>query len=480
MNNIVPVILSGGSGTRLWPLSRGLNPKQFMPFGGSTLFGNCLSLVQHLKNARKPLAICNESHRFIAASIMHQYGVSPSAKPADSGEDLPRLILEPVARNTAPAIAVSAFAALESADNDVTLLVLPSDHHIPQPELFTASIARGAEAAQEGMLVTFGIPPTHPATGFGYIVKGEEIVSGYKVSRFVEKPIQEKAEKLLAEGNCYWNSGMFMFSAKAFLQELERLQPAMYSQCRKAWEKRFADMDFIRLDEESFSDSPSESVDYAIMEHTNKACVVPFSASWYDLGSWESFHQIAEHDDNNNSTVGDVELLDCKNSYVHASTRLVTAIGLEDIIVVETADAVLALRQGKGQDVKTLLKNLKDKGRSEVDSHLTVHRPWGSYQTLVLSERFQVKRIVVKPGGVLSLQLHHHRAEHWTIVRGTAKIVLDDKELLLSEDQSTYIPLGTKHRLVNPGHIDLELIEVQTGSYLGEDDIVRLEDIYNR
>ncbi len=478
MADIYPVILSGGSGTRLWPLSRGLYPKQFIDFGGETLFGETLERVRALKDTAAPLVICNQTHRFLAASIMQGKGMPPGAD-ADKKGGQAKLILEPVGRNTAPAIAVAAFAALE-ADKNPVLLVLPSDHKIQPQERFAACVAKAVQAARRGRLVTFGVVPDRPATGYGYIIQGKSEGEAHLIEKFVEKPDEQKAQDLLAKGNCLWNSGMFVFEAAAYLQELERLSPEIYKTSLAAWNSRKTDLDFIRLDEQAFAAIPADSIDYAVMEHTQKASVVPFDAGWHDLGAWESFHEIAPCDAQGNSSVGDVELVDSQNSYVYAASRLVAGIGLKDMLVVESPDAVLVMPQGRGQDVKKLLDALKAKRRSEVDTHLKVYRPWGSYETLVLGPRFQVKRIIVKPGAALSLQLHHHRAEHWVVVNGTAQVTVGEKSVLLCENQSVYIPLGDKHRLFNPGQIDLELIEIQSGTYLGEDDIVRFEDVYGR
>lgn len=475
MSDLFPVILSGGSGTRLWPLSRYFYPKQFMPYEGDTLFGQTLERVRALPETTSPIVICNQEHRFLAASIMQEKGLPPDTT---AGSDKARLILEPEGRNTAPAIAVAAFTAL--ADNpDAVLLVLPSDHKIFPQEGFAKSAALAAQAARQGRLVTFGIQPTHPSTGYGYILKGEAWESGWAIKRFAEKPGEETAKALIAEGGM-WNSGMFVFSARTYLDELQRHAPAIHDYSRQAWEQRNSDLDFIRLAPAPFSQAPNLSIDYAVMEHTDKAVILPLHAAWHDLGSWESFYEVAPKDNANNSVLGDVELLDSKNCYVHATSRLVAGIGLNNTIVVESPDAVLIAPQGRGQDVKILLDTLKQKGRTETETHLTVHRPWGSYETLILMPRFQVKRIIVKPGGILSLQMHHQRAEHWVVVSGTAQVTVEEQQLSLTEDQSVYIPVGAKHRLENCGQERLELIEVQSGSYLGEDDIVRFEDIYNR
>lgn len=472
MTKIRPVILSGGSGTRLWPLSRELHPKQFIPFDGDTLFGKTLERVAALPGIAEPLVVCNEQHRFFASGIVREKGLTAE------------ILLEPLPRNTAPAIALAALAAtaLETADGeDPLLLILPSDHSIAPQEAFAAAVASAARGAEAGMLVTFGVPPTRPETGYGYIRHGEALPwGGHTVARFVEKPDQATAEAMLCEGGYVWNGGMFLFRASVFLAELAKHAPAMEKQARAAWETRSGDGRFTRFAQDAFAAIPSESIDYAVMEKTDKAAVVDLSARWNDLGSWSAFYEEAACDERGNATVGDVVLRNVRNSYVHSSHRLVTAMDIDNVAVVETADAVLVMDRNATQGVKELLASLKKDGRPETSTHLTVYRPWGSYQTLARSGRFQVKRIVVNPGGVLSRQYHHHRAEHWIVVRGTARITNGDNVLLLSEDQSTYIPLGHVHRLENPGIVPLELIEVQSGSYLGEDDIVRLEDSYGR
>ncbi len=462
-----PVILCGGSGTRLWPLSRGLYPKQFMDIGGETIFGKTLDRVAALPDAGRPIIVCNEEHRFLAAAILQEKGMQ-----AD-------ILLEPLARNTAPAIAVAAFAAKEEAE-DVLLLVLPSDHVIEPVKAFADCVATAAKAAAEGALVTFGVTPSGLETGYGYIKQGlKQSEDVYKVARFVEKPTREKAVQMLQEGGYTWNSGMFLFQASAYLAELEKFSPEIYSHCAAAWGGHSQDFDFIRLGGE-FKTCPSDSIDYAVMERTDLASVVPLAASWSDLGSWQAFYECAQHDANENACVGDVLAVDSSGCYVHAASRLVSVLGVKDLCVIETPDAVLVLDRERSQEVKGVLERLKKQGRAETDTHLLVHRPWGTYETLVLAGQFQVKRIIVKPGSSLSLQKHHHRAEHWVVVRGTANVFIDGKELTLSEDMSTYIPLGVKHRLSNPGRIPLEIIEIQTGSYLGEDDIVRFDDIYGR
>jgi mannose-1-phosphate guanylyltransferase/mannose-6-phosphate isomerase len=465
---IRPVILCGGSGTRLWPLSRTFHPKQFIELKSGTLFGQTVKRAAGIPGAGKPIVVCNENHRFFAAGILHELGVA-----AD-------ILLEPLARNTAPAIALAAMAAREAGE-DPLLLVLPSDHVIAPDAALHAAVTVASGAAGNGSLVTFGVAPTRPETGYGYIRQGAEAGPGvFRVERFVEKPGRVEAETLLADGGCTWNSGMFLFRASTFLNELTRHASAIHDACSKGWAGRSHDLDFTRIEKEAFAASPSDSIDYAVMERTQAACVVPLTADWNDLGSWKAFHEVSPRDEKGNARVGDVVTLDAENCYLHSTHRLVAALGVKDLVVVETADAVLVADWSRSQEVKQLLADIAKAGRSEADTHLKVYRPWGSYESLSVGDRFQVKRIVVNPGKVLSLQFHHHRAEHWVVVRGTARISVGDEVRLLGEDQSTYIPLGAVHRLENPGRIPLEIIEVQTGAYLGEDDIVRLEDSYGR
>jgi mannose-1-phosphate guanylyltransferase/mannose-6-phosphate isomerase len=467
-NSIRPVILCGGSGTRLWPLSRTFHPKQFIEFNDGTLFGRTVQRSVGLAGAGKPIVVCNENHRFFAAGILHDLQVA-----AD-------IVLEPLARNTAPAIALAALACQEAGEDPI-LLVLPSDHIIDPDAALSSSVAVAMGAASNGSLVTFGVTPSRPETGYGYIRQGTEIGPGvFRVDRFVEKPVLEDARQFLADGRYTWNSGMFLFRASTYLEELNRCAPAIHDACSKAWSVRARDLDFVRIDKDRFSVSPSDSIDYAVMERTQAACVVPLAANWNDLGSWKAFHEVSPHDTEGNARVGDVVTLDSQNCYLHATHRMLAALGVKDLVVVETADAVLVVDWSRAQDVKKLLEKIAKAGRSEADTHVKVYRPWGSYEGLSFGDRFQVKRIVVNPGKVLSLQFHHHRAEHWVVVRGTAKITVGNEVRLLGEDQSTYIPLGAVHRMENPGRIPLEIIEVQTGAYLGEDDIVRLEDSYGR
>ncbi len=466
MNPIVPVILSGGSGTRLWPLSREAYPKQFLPLvGNDTMLQATWKRVASIAGAA-PIVVANQEHRFMAAEQLRECKVLPQA-----------LILEPVGRNTAPAIAIAALQAL-SAGDDALLLVLPSDHVVRNGAAFHAAVKQAAVAAESGKLVTFGIVPTAPETGYGYIkaATGEGVRA---VDRFVEKPDLATAEQYVASGEYFWNSGMFLFKASRYLKELETLQPAILAACRNALDKAARDNDFIRLDAEAFAASPNDSIDYAVMEKTADAAVVPLDAEWNDVGSWSALWEVSDKDADGNACHGDVIALDCKDSYAYGN-RLIAMVGLQDVVVVETDDAVFVGHKDRVQDVKEIVGRIKREGRSEAAAHRKVYRPWGAYDSIDNGDRFQVKRITVKPGATLSLQMHHHRAEHWIVVSGTAEVTRGDEVILLSENQSTYIPLGVTHRLKNPGKLPLELIEVQSGSYLGEDDIVRFEDQYGR
>ena len=466
MNSIQPVILSGGSGTRLWPLSREAYPKQFLPLASElTMVQATWKRVQAIA-ARGPLVIANEEHRFVAAEQLQQVGAEPAA-----------IILEPVGRNTAPAIAVAALEATRDGA-DSLLLVLPSDHVISDDAAFLRAVEQAAGAAEAGKLVTFGIVPTGPETGYGYI-KAAAGEGARAVERFVEKPDLATATDYVASGQYYWNSGMFLFKASRYLQELERFQPTMLAGSRDAWSKARRDADFTRLDKDAFTAVPSDSIDYAVMEKTADAVVVPLDAGWNDVGSWTALRDVSQQDGDGNAHQGDVIAIDCRNTYAYGQ-RLVAMVGLDDVIVVETDDAVLVGKGDRMQEVKAVVAQLKAEGRSEATWHRKVYRPWGAYDSIDNGARFQVKRITVKPGGTLSLQMHHHRAEHWIVVSGTAEVTRGEEVLMLSENQSTYIPLGVTHRLRNPGRLPLELIEVQSGSYLGEDDIVRFEDTYGR
>lgn len=480
--NIKVCILGGGSGTRLWPRSRALYPKQFMQLGGHTLFTDTLERCRPLGEDLRPLVVCNENHRFYVAASLQEENMR--------GE----ILLEPTGRNTAPAIALAAFQALGMAHMSLptkggdingqppVLLVLPSDHTVHPVNTFIQAVRDAMPAAESGYLVTFGITPTTPATDFGYIVRGTEMrgETCYAVRCFQEKPDEGTAQALIDAGDCYWNSGMFLFRADVYLQELCRHAPAIFEAVRQAWEQRQQDHDFLRPNAELFTACPADSIDYAVMEHTDSAAVMPLSLEWNDLGSWEAFYQTMPKDADNNACVGDVILEHSHNCYAHSTHRLVAALGLDDVAIVETADAVLVARRNEVQQVKRIVELLKQQKRPEYALHPLVYRPWGSYEGLAMGDRFQVKRIIVNPGAELSLQKHHHRAEHWVVVGGTAEVTVGDSTRLLTENESVYIPLGAVHRLKNPGILPLVLIEVQSGSYLGEDDIVRLSDIYGR
>lgn len=469
---IIPVVLAGGSGTRLWPLSRELFPKQLLNLTDDhSLLQNTLLRLVDVKSIDAPIVVCNEAHRFMAAEQLRTVGIHPRA-----------IMLEPVGRNTAPAIAVAAIKSMENGEDPV-LLVLPADHVIEDVEMFCDVVELGKAFAEDGYLITFGVVPDSAETGYGYIKLGNEISNNSKVfhvEKFVEKPDYETACNYLESEEYCWNSGIFMFKASKIISELEGWQPDMVLNCRTAVEKGVIDLDFFRLEHDSFEKSVSESIDYAVMEKTDNAAIIPFQAGWNDLGSWDALWMTGQKDGANNVIKGDVLLSDVKNSYLNAQSRLVAAIGLEDHVVVETRDAVLVAPKAKVQDVKKLVEHLRKNRRDEAVNHSRVYRPWGDYESIDIADRFQVKRITVKPGAKLSLQKHYHRAEHWTVVSGTAIITRGDKELMLKEDESTYIPLGMVHRIENPGRIPLELIEVQSGSYLGEDDIVRFEDVYGR
>jgi len=466
-----PVILAGGSGSRLWPLSRQRFPKQFLELDGQvkgTMFQRTLARLDGLEHAW-PLVVSNEEHRFVVAEQLRL------AKRQSS-----RIILEPLARNTAPAIALAALEATRDG-SDPVLLILAADHHIPDEQAFQAAVASATIHANAGRLVTFGITPTHAETGFGYIQCGEPLgETGSAIAAFKEKPSTELAQEYLQSGRYLWNSGMFMFRASRFLDELERLRPDILEACRVALQHAQDDNYFLHVPAEQFALCDDESVDYAVMEHTDAGVVVPLDAGWNDLGSWAAILEVSERDADGNSLQGDVMSVDTRNSLVQSHHRLVTTVGVEGLVVIETKDAVLVAHKDQCQQVKKIVKRLQAEQREEFVAHPLVSRPWGHYDTVDKGERYQVKRITVLPGECLSLQLHYHRAEHWIVVSGTAKVVCGDKELILSENQSTYIPLGIKHSLANPGKVPLELIEVQSGAYLGEDDIVRFEDRYGR
>ena len=468
MSLVLPVLLCGGSGTRLWPLSREAYPKQFLPLAGkhSLLQATCLRL-QGLPGASAPLLISNEEHRFMVAEQCRQIAVAPQT-----------IILEPIGRNTAPAIAVAALHAVES-QQDPILLILPSDHLLSDEAGFRDAVLAALSTAEAGALLTFGIVPTSAETGFGYIkaASGQGVRA---VEQFVEKPDQATAEKYLESGEYFWNSGMFMFRASRFIEELEKFAPEILRQCRAAIANAKRDADFLRLDKTAFAACPADSIDYAVMEKTRHAMVLPIDVGWSDVGSWSALWQVAEQDNEGNVHRGDVMAENCRNTFVWSQSRLVSTLGLENMIVVDTDDALLVAHQDHVQDVKKIVARLKSDSRSQAVHHRQVYRPWGSYTSVDCGERFQVKRIIVKPGAALSLQMHHHRAEHWIVVTGTARVTCDENVMILAENQSTYIPLGSKHRLENIGKLPLELIEVQSGSYLGEDDIVRFDDVYGR
>lgn len=465
---MIPVIMSGGSGTRLWPLSRKHKPKQFIAlFGENTMFQETLSRLSDIDDKQAPIVVCNNDHRFMVAEQLHELDINSA-----------NIILEPIGRNTAPALAISALQA-QSTGEDPVLLVLAADHVIEDIPAFHQAIETAKIQAEAGLLVTFGIVPTSPNTGYGYIQASEKNVTS-PVKRFVEKPDLATATEYVDSGSYYWNSGMFMFKASTLIAELENYAPDILTNCREALAKGVKDLDFIRLDADTFSNCRSESIDYAVMEQTNKAVVVPLDAAWNDVGSWSSLWECAEQDENNNVLQGDVMIDDVQNSYIHSENRLVSVLGVDNIVVVETADAVMVASKDSAQNVKNIVNRLIDDQRQEAENHRLCYRPWGHYDSIDAGQRFQVKRITVNPGASLSLQMHHHRAEHWIVVTGTAQVTCDESVMLLSENQSTYIPIGAKHRLHNPGQVLLEMIEVQSGSYLGEDDIIRFEDNYSR
>ncbi len=468
---IYPVILSGGAGTRLWPLSRAALPKQLLPLvTDKTMLQDTALRLAGRAGMMAPLVVCGNEHRFLVAEQMREIGVNPLG-----------ILLEPVGRNTAPAVAAAAHF-LKTVDPQAVMLVLPADHVIKDVDAFYAAIQRAATQVEGGALATFGIVPTAPETGYGYIQSGEPLAAEgcFKVAKFVEKPDRDTAQGFVDAGNYFWNSGMFLFRADAYLKELAQFQPEMATSSEEAVTKGYRDLDFCRLDEAAFTACPADSIDYAVMEHTRHAVVVPAAIGWNDVGSWSALAEVQQADGNGNVTRGDVYTDNASNCLVRAEGRIVAAVGVQDLVIVETADAVLVAHKDQVQRVKQVVDHLKANGRTEHVHHTRVYRPWGCYEGIDMGERFQVKRITVNPGGKLSLQMHHHRAEHWVVVSGTARVTCGDKVTLLTENESTYIPIGMSHRLENPGKLPLHLIEVQSGSYLGEDDIVRFEDVYQR
>ncbi|MCH8502322.1 MAG: mannose-1-phosphate guanylyltransferase/mannose-6-phosphate isomerase [Aliidiomarina sp.] len=465
---ILPVIMAGGSGSRLWPLSRAAYPKQFLKLnGGGTMLQETVTRLQGME-VDAPMVICNEEHRFLAAEQLRQI------KQLNNN-----IILEPAGRNTAPAIALAALCATRQG-NDPLLLVLAADHVIKNQQAFQVAVRQAMSHAQSGKLVTFGIVPTGPETGYGYIERGASESEAFQVARFVEKPDLATAEEYVNSGDFYWNSGMFMFRASRYLEELKAHRPDIYAACEKAIGDTSADLDFVRVDKDAFMACPEDSIDYAVMEKTKEAVVVPLDAGWSDVGSWSSLWDVSDKDTQGNVHHGDVMAHNSHNNYVFAETGLVATVGVDDVVVVQTKDAVLVTKKDQVQDVKRIVEELKAADRSEYKLHREVYRPWGKYDSVDAGDRYQVKRITVKPGEKLSIQMHHHRAEHWVVVSGSANITIDDETNLVTENESVYIPIGAVHSLENPGKIPLELIEVQVGPYLGEDDIVRFEDRYGR
>jgi mannose-1-phosphate guanylyltransferase / mannose-6-phosphate isomerase len=465
---MIPVILSGGSGTRLWPLSRGQYPKQFLPLvSGHTMIQETVLRLAGVPGLKAPIAVCNEDHRFMLAEQLWEIGVKPAA-----------IILEPVGKNTAPAVALAALSA--QSENDI-LLILPADHVVGNRPAFHEAIAQARKLAEQDLLVTFGIVATEPETGYGYIKAGaNQYGPAFNVAAFVEKPDLQTAQRYLESGDYFWNSGMFAFKAGCFLRELEKFNPEMLAVCREALKAAKTDLDFVRLDKAIFSTCPADSIDYAVMEKTDKAAVIPLDADWNDVGSWSALWDVTAKDGSGNAIKGDVLTVDTVNSFIHSSSKLVAVIGVENLVVVETDDAVMVAAKDRVQDVKAIVDQLKALKRAEAQVHRKVYRPWGHYDLVDCGDRHHTKRIVVKPGAKLSVQKHHHRAEHWVVVKGTAWVSKNGESILVTENESIYIPVGTVHSLENPGVIPLEMVEVQSGSYLGEDDIVRYEDQYGR
>ncbi len=469
MTAVFPVILSGGAGTRLWPLSREMYPKQLLALTSRyTMLQDTALRLAGIAGARAPIVVCNEAHRFTVAEQLYALGLEPSA-----------ILLEPAGRNTAPAVALAALKAQE-LDADATMVVAPADHVIRDARAFQLAAEVAAELAQGGKLVTFGIVAHSPETGYGYIRRGAGQGPAYPVAQFIEKPPLDVAQQFVASGDYFWNSGMFVFKASRYLRELAAFAPDILEAATAAYRAAKADLDFVRIDKAAFDACRSESIDYAVMEKTHDAVVLPLDAGWSDVGSWSSLFDALPSDEDGNVLQGDVLVHDTRDCFVHSTSRLVTAVGMDDHIIVETKDAVLVAPKERVQDVKELVAKLKKAGRSESAWHREVYRPWGSYDSIDDGDRFQVKRLSLKPGGILSLQMHHHRAEHWIVVQGTARVTCGEKTFLLSENESTYVPIGAAHRIENPGKVPLHIVEVRSGTYLGEDDIVRYEDAYGR
>ena len=474
MPRIHPVVLSGGAGTRLWPLSRALYPKQFIRFSRAQDCSFLAATMRRLpaeEDFAPPIVVCNNDHRFLVSGEAAQADIKPGA-----------IVLEPVARNTAPAIAVAALL-VERQDPEGILVVMPSDHVIKEEAAFMAAVRRAADVSKAGNLALFGIKPSMPQTGYGYIRRGElltDFEGTFAVQNFTEKPDRETAERYVADGEYYWNSGIFVLGARAFLEELKRLEPSVLAAAQQALSGAAEDLGFLRLDKDAFAKAPNISIDYAVMERTSRAAVLPIDVGWSDVGSWSSLWELSERDGQGNAVIGDAMLESTQGCYIHSDRGLVATIGARDLVIIDTPDALLVADKARAQDVGGIVSRLKSAKRKEHESHLRSYRPWGYFETLNIASRFQVKLLHVKPGGTLSMQMHHHRSEHWVVVHGTAEVTIGGEKKLVYENQSVYIVAGQWHRLHNPGKTPLEIIEVQLGSYLGEDDITRTDDVYNR